>query len=172
MPKSLLRSRNLLTAAWLLAAPSVIVAQSTPSLTAAERAIGSAVDSHNAEALALLERLVNINSGTMNFAGVRQVGDVLRAAVRRARLHDALGRRRSLPPRRPPRRRASGARARRYCSSGTSTRCSSRAVPFQTFERLNDSTARGPGIIDMKGGDVIIALRAARAEGRRRCSTA
>ena len=76
------------------AAPAVIVAQSTPSLTSAERAIGTAVDAHNAEALALLERIVNINSGTMNFAGVRQVGDVLRARVRRARLHDALGRRR------------------------------------------------------------------------------
>ena len=28
--------------------------------------------------------------------------------------------------------------------------------PFQRFERLTDTTARGPGIIDMKGGDVII----------------
>ena len=37
--------------------------------------------------------------------------------------------------------------------------------PFQRFERLTDSTARGPGIIDMKGGDVIIveALRALKA---------
>ena len=34
--------------------------------------------------------------------------------------------------------------------------------PFQSYELLNDSTARGPGIIDMKGGDVIIvqALKA------------
>jgi len=39
--------------------------------------------------------------------------------------------------------------------------------PFQKFERLTDSTARGPGIIDMKGGDVIIveALRALKAAG-------
>ena len=43
--------------------------------------------------------------------------------------------------------------------------------PFQRFERLNDSTARGPGIIDMKGGDVIILLRAEGAEGRAGCST-
>jgi len=36
--------------------------------------------------------------------------------------------------------------------------------PFQKFERLDDSTARGPGVIDMKGGDVIVvyALRALR----------
>ncbi|HEX4931822.1 MAG TPA: M20/M25/M40 family metallo-hydrolase, partial [Gemmatimonadaceae bacterium] len=39
--------------------------------------------------------------------------------------------------------------------------------PFQKFERLTDSTARGPGIIDMKGGDVIIvhALKALKATG-------
>ena len=48
-------------------------------MTSTEHTIAGAVDAHNKEALALLERLVNINSGTMNFAGVRQVGDILRA---------------------------------------------------------------------------------------------
>jgi glutamate carboxypeptidase len=39
--------------------------------------------------------------------------------------------------------------------------------PFQRFERLNDATAHGPGVIDMKGGDVIIvqALKALDAAG-------
>ena len=37
------------------------------------------VDAHNAEALALLERAVNINSGTQNFAGVRAVGKLFGA---------------------------------------------------------------------------------------------
>src|SRR5215213_6607066 len=54
-------------------------------LARTERAIVAAVDPRNAEGLALLERLVNINSGTMNFAGVKQVGDVLRKEL------DALG---------------------------------------------------------------------------------
>jgi len=58
-------------------------AQST--LSSQERTITTAVDKHNAEALTLLQRLVDINSGTMNFAGVRQVGDVLRTQF------DALG---------------------------------------------------------------------------------
>ncbi|HEU4878811.1 MAG TPA: hypothetical protein VFT21_05130, partial [Gemmatimonadaceae bacterium] len=57
----------------------------TASLSATERQIVAAVDPKNAEGLALLERVVNINSGTMNFAGVRQVGDVLRTEL------DALG---------------------------------------------------------------------------------
>ena len=55
------------------------------ALTKQERAIASAVDSHNAAALALLERTVNINSGSLNFAGVRKVGDVFRAE------YDSLG---------------------------------------------------------------------------------
>jgi len=39
--------------------------------------------------------------------------------------------------------------------------------PFQRFQRLDDSTATGPGVIDMKGGDVIalLALRALRDNG-------
>jgi hypothetical protein len=55
------------------------------SLEATERAIVNAVDARGTEALALLERIVNINSGTMNFPGVRDVGAVLRAEF------DALG---------------------------------------------------------------------------------
>ena len=39
--------------------------------------------------------------------------------------------------------------------------------PFQTFQRIDDRTARGPGIIDMKGGNVIMiaALKALQASG-------
>jgi glutamate carboxypeptidase len=39
--------------------------------------------------------------------------------------------------------------------------------PFQKFERVDERTARGPGIIDMKGGDVVMisALKALKASG-------
>ena len=45
--------------------------------------------------------------------------------------------------------------------------------PFQRFQRIDDRTARGPGIIDMKGGDVVMihalkALHAARVLDRLR----
>src|SRR6476619_4440170 len=50
-----------------------------------ERGIVSAVDAGNAQALALLEKAVNINSGTHNFAGVRAVGALFRQEF------DALG---------------------------------------------------------------------------------
>lgn len=167
MPKFVLRSKSLLVAAWLCALPVVLSAQSTTTLTSVERAIASAVDTHNAEALALLERIVNINSGTMNFAGVRQVGDVLKTQF------DALG---------FTTRWVDGAsygRAGHLIAEhpgpgpkilliGHLDTVFEPSSPFQRFERLNDSTARGPGIIDMKGGDVILlyALRALKDNGQ------
>jgi len=136
------------------------------SLSATERAIARAVDQRNAQALALLERVVNINSGTMNFEGVRRVGDAFRAEL------DALGfttrwmdgkgfnRAGHLVAERT-------GRGPRLLLIGHLDTVFEPRSPFQQFERLSDTTARGPGIIDMKGGDVIIveALRALKAAG-------
>jgi len=148
-----------------LTLPTVALSQ-TPALTAPERRIAAAVDARNAQALALLERVVNINSGTMNFAGVRQVGDAFRAEL------DALGfstkwvdggsfkRAGHLVAER-------NGRGQRLLQIGHLDTVFEPRSPFQKFERLSDSTARGPGIIDMKGGDVIIveALRALKTAG-------
>jgi len=148
-----------------LTLPTVALSQ-TPALTAPERRIAAAVDARNAQALALLERVVNINSGTMNFAGVRQVGDAFRAEL------DALGfstkwvdggsfkRAGHLVAER-------NGRGQRLLLIGHLDTVFEPRSPFQKFERLSDSTARGPGIIDMKGGDVIIveALRALKTAG-------
>jgi len=138
----------------------------TPALSATERRIAAAVDQRNAQALALLERVVNINSGTMNFEGVRKVGDAFKAEL------DALGfstkwvdgagfkRAGHLVAER-------NGRGPRILLIGHLDTVFEPRSPFQKFERLTDSTARGPGIIDMKGGDVIIveALRALKAAG-------
>ena len=43
-------------------------------LSSPERKLAAYIDAHDAEAEALLERAVNVNSGTMNFDGVREVG--------------------------------------------------------------------------------------------------
>ena len=89
--------------------------QSGSAVTAAERALVSYVDAHNDEALALLERVVNINSGTQNFDGVRQVGRLFRAEFDALGLQDAVGRRRAVQACRPSRRRACRARAEASC---------------------------------------------------------
>ena len=55
---------------------AVIIAsmsEAASPLSAPERKLAALVDAHNAEAEALLERAVNVNSGTMNFEGVREV---------------------------------------------------------------------------------------------------
>jgi len=131
-----------------------------------ERAIARAVDAGHDDALALLERIVNVNSGTMNFAGVREVGAVLRSELDAlgfaTRWVDgsAFGRAGHLVAERA----GSGPRVLLIGHLDTVFEPSS---PFQRFERLGDGAARGPGIIDMKGGDVICvqALKALRAAG-------
>jgi len=136
------------------------------TLSNEERALVQHVDAENARSIALLQRIVDINSGTMNFAGVRRVADVLRVEL------DSLG---------FTTRWIDGASFHRaghlvaeHAGPGPKLLLIGHldtvfepSSPFQRFERLDDSTARGPGVIDMKGGDVVIisALRALRAVG-------
>ncbi len=135
--------------------------QSSAPLSDAERRVARAVDQRTPAAIALLERIVNINSGTHNFAGVRAVGDVLRAQfdslgfTTRWVDQSAVKRAGHLVAEHP----GPGPKLLLIGHLDTVFEPSS---PFQKFEKLADSTARGPGIIDMKGGDVIIvtALRA------------
>lgn len=136
-------------------------------MTAAERTIAGAVDRNNADALALLERLVNINSGTNNPTGVRQVGDVLRAQFDALGFHtrwiggSSFHRAGHLIAEHP-------GPGKKILLIGHLDTVFEPGNPFQKFERINDSTARGPGIIDMKGGDVIMlhALRALKDAGQ------
>ncbi len=153
-------------AAALAAALLVPPPMQNASLTNDERAIAAHVDAHDPEALALLERVVNINSGTQNLAGVREVGKVFCAEL------DALG---------FATRWVDGAAFKRaghlvaehpgtgprFLLIGHLDTVFEPDSPFQKFERVGDHEARGPGIIDMKGGDVIIvqALKALDAAG-------
>src|SRR3954464_5680131 len=139
---------------------------SAQTLTAPERAIARAVDTHNAEALALLERVVNINSGTNNAAGVRAVGEIFMKELQSlgftARLEQGTP---SHGPHLVAEHTGAGPKVLLIGHLDTVFEPTS---PFQKFEKLNDSTAKGPGIIDMKGGDVIIvqALKALKDAGQ------
>src|SRR5215218_1103645 len=131
-----------------------------------ERAIAAAVDSGNADALALLERSVNINSGTHNFAGVRAVGDLFRKEF------DALGFKTTWVDGAAFKRAGHlvadhPGKGPRMILIGHLDTVFEPDSPFQQFQRLDDKTAKGPGIIDMKGGDVIIiaALKALKSAG-------
>ena len=116
--------------------------------------------------MALLERLVNINSGTMNFAGVREVGGILRAELDKLGFETrwvdgaAFGRAGHLVAERT----GIGPRLLLIGHLDTVFEPSNH---FQRYEKLSDTTARGPGVIDMKGGDVIMlqAFKALAAAG-------
>ncbi|MEO7042002.1 MAG: M20/M25/M40 family metallo-hydrolase, partial [Gemmatimonadaceae bacterium] len=143
-------------------------AQKAPvaSLNVHEKALVRAVDTHNAAAVALLISVVNINSGSLNLAGVRKVGDLFRAQYDSlgftTRWVDGSGFQRAghLVAEHP----GTGPKLLLIGHLDTVFEPTS---PFQQFKMLNDSTATGPGVIDMKGGDVIAlyALRALKQAG-------
>jgi glutamate carboxypeptidase len=130
------------------------------------------IEAHNTDAVSLLERIVNVNSGTHNLEGVREVGRILRAEL------NALGfktewidgapwqRAGHLVAERPG-DSVNGAGGPRILLIGHLDTVFERDSPFQKFERVGRSEARGPGVIDMKGGDVVLvqALKALAAAG-------
>jgi glutamate carboxypeptidase len=124
------------------------------------------VDEEAARAILLLEKSVNINSGSMNFEGVRAVGRLL------APEFEELGFRTEWVDGAPfgraghlvAHRDGSGPRILLIGHLDTVFPVDS---PFQEFEIVDEHFARGPGTTDMKGGNVIMiqALRALRAAG-------
>ncbi len=123
----------------------------------------AAVDAHQPASLALLEKLVNVNSGTYHPEGVREVGRMLTPELAalgfRARWVDGSAWERAghlIGERHGPKG------APRVLLIGHLDTVFEPASPFQRFQRLDDSTATGPGVCDMKGGDVVmlLALRA------------
>jgi glutamate carboxypeptidase len=128
-------------------------------LSPVERRITTAVELGTPAALDLLERIVNQNSGTMNLAGVRTVGQMLTPELERVGFTvrwvdgSAWGRAGHLVA-----DRLGAGRGPKMLLIGHLDTMFETDSPFQHFERLTDSTARGPGTTDMKGGDVIMLL--------------
>ena len=133
-----------------------------------EKKIIAAVDRHNQEALALLKQTVNINSGTMNLQGIQEVGKVYREKL------EALGLETQWVPGEAFQRaghlvavhRGNG-KGPKLLLIGHLDTVFERDSPFQRYTMLNDSVMLGPGVVDMKGGDIIIiyALQALKEAG-------
>jgi len=140
----------------------------TAQISKVERKINTNVDANNAKAIELLKEVVNINSGSMNFDGVYKVGQVFKARL------DALGFETRWIDGKPFGR--SGHLVGYHTGKGTGKTVLlighldtvfELSSPFQKFTMVNDSIATGPGISDMKGGDVMIiyALEALKQAG-------
>ncbi|MFQ5648904.1 MAG: M20/M25/M40 family metallo-hydrolase [bacterium] len=149
----------LLVAAAPLVSPGGLRAQ---ELSAIEAKIVAYVEHHQEEAIAFLEKVVNINSGTMNSEGVRRVGqffrqefDALGFETRWVSMPDSVNRGGHLFAERR------GSQGKRLLLIGHLDTVFEPESPFQRFER-RDSIATGPGVNDMKGGDVVMlwALKA------------
>ena len=155
--------RYLLAPALTLALPPVALA----APTASERTMIATVDKEQARTLALLEKLVNQNSGSRNIAGNKAVIAMLTPEF------EALGFKVTFLPMEQTGRAGHllathvGARgAKRLLLIGHTDTVFEPDSPFQTFARDGDK-AMGPGVGDDKGGVVTIlaALRAMQAAG-------
>jgi glutamate carboxypeptidase len=140
--------------------------QSSPViLSTTEARLRDFVRAHHDDDIALLEKVVNVPSGTQNVAGVRRVGDLFAAEL------SGMGftvRWADMPP---AMRRAGHLVAERRGTKGTRLLLIGHLDTVfegegQRFVR-EDTIARGAGTSDMKGGDVamIAALRALHANG-------
>jgi glutamate carboxypeptidase len=136
-------------------------------LTPAERRMVQLIDRDHTRNVALLQKLVDQNSGTLNLEGVEEVGRLVRAEL------EPLGFEvRWLDMRETGRaghmvatHRGNG-RGKRMLLIAHLDTVFEPASPFQTFQRQG-SRAIGPGVGDDKGGMVVIiaALRAMHAAG-------
>ncbi|PZO89570.1 MAG: peptidase M20 [Sphingomonas sanxanigenens] len=137
------------------------------ALTPPEKKMVATVDAGKEQNIALLERLVNVNSGSLNIEGVTEVGRMMRAEL------EPLG----FDVRWAPMAAAGRAghiiavhkgdgRGKRMLLIGHLDTVFEKDSPFQTFVRKG-SKAEGPGAGDDKGGMVVMvaALRAMQAAG-------
>lgn len=154
MRSSILAVFPVVFGAVVLAAASVD-AQPSPPLPPIEQAVVAAIDAAQPASIALLERAVNINSGTQNVDGVRAVGRLFAAEFERlgfrTRWVDGAAFKRAghLVAERP-------GPGRRFLLIGHLDTVFEADSPFQKFERVSETAARGPGVIDMKGGAVVM----------------
>lgn len=132
-------------------------------LSPVEKKLVQTVEQQMEQTLQLLRQSVDINSGTYNIAGVRAVGDLyakelkaLGFTVEWILLPDSLKRAGHLVAYRK------GTKGKKLFLIGHLDTVFEPDMPANPFTLLNDSTATGQGVNDMKGGDVAIiaALKA------------
>lgn len=159
--------------ALLLAAPVVtatnnLAAQSAPApaLDKSEIVLRREVAKRREDQISYLEKLVNIPSGTLNVAGVREVGRVIGATL------DSMGFKSQWIDVPSDMKRAGHLVSTHVGKAGTPRILLIGHLdtvfegPNQRFERV-DTIAKGAGSNDIKGGDVIMiyALKAMQAAG-------
>ena len=138
-----------------------------------ELIIVKSIDQQYPHSLKLLQKVVNINSGTMNFVGVKQIGKIF------AKELQVLGFKTKWVEGRSFNRAGhlvasygvvdnDGAkRKNKILLIGHLDTVFTKDSPFQQFKIIDKKHISGPGITDMKGGDIVMisALRALKKAG-------
>ena len=167
--------------------------KATTTLSKEEQKVIDYIDANMPRAIALLKESVDINSGTLNIEGVKKVGAIFAREFEKANfktkwvpMPDSLRRAGHLVA-------SIGFNDDQNVAAATEKKSASKKkteiaktkkgrklflighldtvfepdMPANPFTMLNDSTATGQGVTDMKGGDVvmIIALQALQAQG-------
>jgi glutamate carboxypeptidase len=154
--------------------------KATTTLSKEEQKVMDYIDANMPRAIALLKESVDINSGTLNIEGVKKVGAIFAREFEKANfktkwipMPDSLRRAGHLVA-------SIGFNADQNATAKTKTKKGKKLflighldtvfepdMPANPFTMINDSTATGQGVTDMKGGDVvmIIALQALQAQG-------
>lgn len=145
-------------------------APASKGLSKEEQQVIAWIDAHMPQAIELLKESVNINSGTLNIEGVKKVGALFAKEFEKAgfttewvAMPDSIKRAGHLVASRRPSAAAT--------KSSTKTKSGKRLflighldtvfepdMPANPFTMLNDSTATGQGVNDMKGGDVVVLM--------------
>jgi glutamate carboxypeptidase len=138
------------------------------ALNAIEQKILKDIETNMPATIKLLKESVNINSGTYNTEGVKKVGALyskelaaLGFTIEWITLPDSLKRAGHLVAYRK------GKKGKKVFIIGHLDTVFEPDMPPNPFTMLNDSTATGQGVNDMKGGDVIVisALKAMHQQG-------
>lgn len=128
-------------------------------LSKEEQQVLAWIDAHMPQAIELLKESVNINSGTLNIEGVKKVGALFAKEFERAgfttewvAMPDSIKRAGHLVASRK------SLKGKRLFLIGHLDTVFEPDMPANPFTMLNDSTATGQGVNDMKGGDVVVIM--------------
>tara|TARA_B100000767_G_scaffold275619_1_gene313768 strand:- start:19063 stop:20388 length:1326 start_codon:yes stop_codon:yes gene_type:complete len=128
----------------------------TAQLNRSEKRIIQKVQDYNQESIDFLEKLVNINSGTLNLEGVKKIGMLLEKEfqaiefdTRWIEMPQKMNRAGHLFASKK------GSKGKKILLIGHLDTVFEEDSPFQNFEII-DGNVYGPGANDMKGGDVIM----------------
>ena len=140
----------------------------TQSLSKTEQQIVANINADMPATLLLLKESVNINSGTFNIEGVKKTGELygkelaaLGFTVEWIPMPDSLKRAGHLLAYRK------GKKGKKLLLIGHLDTVFEPDMPPNPFTMLSDSIATGQGVVDMKGGDVLViaALKALHKQG-------